>query len=170
MELRELRREDAPRMLEWMHDTSVVCYMGTDFASKTLEDCERFIISARNDHTYFHRAIVNEEDLYMGTVSLKHINSAKGYAEFAITVRKDAMGGGYAGFGMREILRYGLEELGLRQIYWCVSRQNERAIRFYAKNGYQKMEKLPEEEDIDLTDYSEEQIASFYWYLIERND
>lgn len=169
MNLRELKPKDASRMLEWMHDASVVCYMGTDFASKTLEDCEHFILSAQSDHTHLHRAIVDEEDLYMGTVSLKNIDSVKGHAEFAITVRKDAMGGGYASFGMREILRYGLEKLGLRQIYWCVSRENERAIRFYAKNGYQKMEKLPVEKNINLTSYSEKEIASFYWYLLERN-
>lgn len=106
MNLRELKPQDAPLMLEWMQDASVVQYMGTDFASKTLEDCETFIQSSQNDSEFLHRAIVDEEDIYMGTVSLKHIDPLKRCAEFAITIRKDAMGKGYSDFGMRETMSF----------------------------------------------------------------
>lgn len=57
-------------------------------------------------------------------------------AEFAITICRDAMGMGYSKFGMHEIIRYGFEELDLANIYWCVSPENKRAIKFYDKNGY----------------------------------
>ena len=43
MKLRNLILEDAPLMLEWMHDKSVVAHLGTNFAEKTLADCQRFI-------------------------------------------------------------------------------------------------------------------------------
>ena len=36
MRLRQLRMEDAPLMLEWMHDYDVVSKLKTDFMSKTL--------------------------------------------------------------------------------------------------------------------------------------
>ena len=38
MHLRRLELKDAPLMLEWMHDTSVVGLLRTNFASKTIED------------------------------------------------------------------------------------------------------------------------------------
>ena len=70
----------------------------------------------------------------MGTVSLKNIEN--GTAEFAITVRKGAMGKGVSKYAMSEIIRIGLEELNLKSVYWCVSPENKRAVKFYDKNGY----------------------------------
>ena len=37
-------------------------------------------------------AITDDNDEYMGTVSLKNINYTDSFAEFAITVRRTAMG------------------------------------------------------------------------------
>lgn len=128
-------------MLEWMHDPSVVENLQANFASKTLNDCECFISSAQNLETDLHMAVVDAEDTYMGTVSLKHI----GYdtAEFAITVRASAMGHGYSRFAMQSILEYGIRELELQEIYWCVSPANKRAVRFYDKNGYVRTDEIP---------------------------
>ena len=39
-----------------------------------------------------HMAITDDNDEYMGTVSLKNINYIDSFAEFAITVRRTAMG------------------------------------------------------------------------------
>ena len=121
-------------MLEWMHDKSVVENLRANFLSKTIEDCEGFILSSQVDKENINLAIVDEEDNYMGTVSLK--NCQKDSAEFGITVRTAAMGKGYAKAAMEEIIRVGFEELGMEQIYWCVSPENKRAVRFYDKNGY----------------------------------
>lgn len=35
--------KDAPLMLEWMHDESVIKFMQTDFKAKTEEDSVKFI-------------------------------------------------------------------------------------------------------------------------------
>ena len=43
MNLRKLEIKDAPLMLEWMHDKSVVEDLRTNFLTKTIEDCENFI-------------------------------------------------------------------------------------------------------------------------------
>lgn len=141
--LRNLKKADAPLMLEWMHDGSVVEWMEADFASKTLADCERFIENSQTDETNINKAIVDENDEYMGTVSLKHVDREAGHAEFAITVRKAAMGKGYSRQGMADIIKYGFEEVGLKQIYWYVKKVNERAVRFYDKNGYPRVDSLP---------------------------
>ena len=58
-------------MMEWMHDASVVEFMQANFKEKTLEDCERFIAQSLEDFENLHLAIANDEDEYMGTVSLK---------------------------------------------------------------------------------------------------
>lgn len=162
MKLRKLERKDAPFMLEWMHDPAVAENMQTDFANKTIEDCETFIDIGRRDKENIHLAIVDDNDEYMGTVSLKHITAFE--AEFAITVRKSAMGKGYSQYGMEEIIRYGFCDLGIEAIYWCVSPENRRAIRFYDKNGYQRAE-LPEK---CPGGYLPEQSRRYIWYKVEK--
>lgn len=146
-------------MLEWMHDKSVVEKLRTDFMSKTIEDCEGFIVSSQDDKGNLHLAIVDENDCYMGTVSLKNIREKS--AEFGITVRTAAMGKGYSKAAMEQMLRKGFEELGLEQIYWCVSPENKRAVRFYDKNGYETVEAEQLEE---IEDYTQEQIKAYQWY------
>lgn len=128
-------------MLAWMHDEDVVGKLRGDFASKTLEDCCRFIESSISA-TDIHLAIASDTDEYMGTVSLKHIQ--EGSAEFAITVRAEAMGRGYSWFGMEAILDKAFNELNLESVYWCVSRKNERAVRFYDKHNFHEVVDVPQ--------------------------
>lgn len=158
MHLRPLEQTDAPRMLEWMHDPDVVGHLSANFAEKTLADCQRFIASAADQTTDLHLAIADSQDTYMGTVSLKHI--ADGTAEFAITVHKEAMGNGFSRFAMAQILQMGLQQLSA--IYWCVSPDNRRAVRFYDKNGYARTTCVPQR----IRDfYTPEQLESLIWYV-----
>lgn len=160
MHLRNLNITDAPRMLEWMHDPDVVGHLAANFAEKTLDDCKRFIDWANSTQDDLHLAVADENDEYMGTVSLKHIHG--GTAEFAVTVRACAMGKGYSAFGMDAILKKGKQELGLTAIYWCVSQKNARAVRFYDKNGYTRTQQVP---GSVLSAYSEAQLSDFIWYV-----
>lgn len=160
MKMRNLEEKDAPFMLEWMHDESVVEFLSANFAAKTIDDCKAFIQSACTE-TDVNMAVVDDNDEYMGTVSLKHIQNQT--AEFAITFRKCAMGKGYSTYGIRSIIEYGLEELGLNSIYWCVSPDNARAVRFYDKNGYNRVDSSI----LNIVgDYSPEQIDYFIWYQV----
>ena len=148
-------------MLEWMHDESVVQNLKTNFLSKTIEDCLSFISSAQDDKENLHLAIVDEKDEYMGTVSLKHITADS--AEFGITVRACAMGKGYASFAMKEMLRKGFEQYHLQKIYWCVDPDNLRAVRFYDKNGYKRIET-----PLEAQGYTQEEKRRFLWYEATR--
>lgn len=165
MRLRNLELRDAEYMLEWMHDPTVVINLKTNFSRMTIEDCESFIRIAQVDTKNLHMAIVDENDDYMGTVSLKNIYC--GQAEFAITIRKSAMGKGYAQFGMREILRRGIKELGLGLIYWCVAPENVRARRFYNKSRYQE---VMADTLKNVGGYTEQQKKSYIWYVYTKND
>lgn len=161
MKLRKLERKDAELMLEWMHDKNVVENLNANFAEKKIEDCIAFIEYSNSTDIDLHLAIVDDDDIYMGTVSLKHIDKNNGNAEFAVTVRKAAMGKGFSKYGMAEILSLGINELKLKSVFWCVSSSNARAVRFYDKNGYTRVENVPES---ILSNYDSETLKSFIWY------
>lgn len=163
MNIRKLNYKDAPFMLEWMHDESVVKDLQTNFLSKTIEDCMDFIQSTQTDHQNYHLAVVDDNDTYMGTVSLKNI--IEDSAEFAITIRKEAMGKGISRYAMDEMLKIGIEQIGLKTIYWCVSPDNRRAIRFYDKNHYKRFNiNISRILNIINNFYTQEQIEHYIWY------
>ena len=120
-----------------MHDKSVTANMQADFSGKTAEDCENFIRGSWEETNNLHLAIADDQDTYMGTVSLKHITEKA--AEFAVIVRTSAMGRGLSAKAMEEIIEIGLGRLRLEYIYWCVLPENIRAVKFYEKNGYQRV-------------------------------
>ena len=162
MKLRSLKLEDAAPMLEWMHDASVVSHMGTNFASKTEADCLRFIENSLTDTENVNLAIADEDDIYLGTVSLKHMDPQRREAEFAITIRACAMGKGVSRFAMESILEQGFSQWNLRRIYWCVSPENVRAVRFYDKNGYPRVDAGT----LNTAHYTPEQVRTYLWYAI----
>lgn len=165
MRLRNLEKKDAPLMLEWMHDKNVVSQLRTNFLSKTMEDAVAFIEQAKDTQENLHLAIVSDEDEYMGTVSLKNVNYDKKIAEFGITVRAEAMTHGYAWFGMRSILEKAFSEFNLDCVYWCVSRQNKRAVRFYDKHNFH--------ETLDISPTMRqgyEDIPNLKWYSALKGD
>lgn len=164
MRLRYLEVKDVPFMLEWMHDPIVTKYLNTNFANKTREDVISFINKSISDEDV-HLAVVSDADEYMGTVSLKHIDQANHNAEFAISMRKAAMGHGYAWFGIRAIIEKGFTEYGLDSIYWCVRRDNTRAVRFYDKhNFHEAIDVLPSV----LARYNDDR--DYKWYSVIKGD
>ena len=163
MFLRKLEIKDAPLMLAWMHDRSVTSNLRADFASKTLQDAENYIRLSWDDNENVNLAIASDEDEYMGTVSLKHMED--GNAEFAITVRAEAMGRGYSWFGMESIIEKAFNEYGLESVYWCVSRDNIRAVRFYDKHNFHEALDIPQKV---LDRY--EGIKNLKWYSALKGD
>lgn len=163
MYLRELELRDAPLMLSWMHDKSVTKDLHSNFAVKTIEDCENFIRNSWEDKDNLNLAIASDADEYMGTVSLKHIED--GSAEFAITVRAEAMHHGYSWFGMERIIEKAFDVLGLDCVYWCVSRNNKRAVRFYDKHNFHEALDIPKKV---LNRYRD--VKDLKWYSILKGD
>ena len=171
MKLRKLEIKDAEKMHEWMHDESVVEHLKADFSQKTISDCIDFIKQSKAKHDSHNYAIVDDNDEYMGTVSLKNIN--KGRAEFAIVVRSVAMGKGYAVWAINEILRIGFVDLRLKIIYWCVSLDNKRANRFYKKLNFCEFS-FDNQNDLkkDLIKnniYTVDEIDNYKWYFAGNN-
>lgn len=135
MKIRKLEEKDAISMLEWMHDPNVVEFFEVDFKSKTMEDAKNFITNSFNDKNQNY-AIVNDDDKYVGTISLKNIDMKNRNAEYAISISASAMGKGISKKATDLLLRYAFDELKLNRIYLCVSADNIRAIKFYEKYGF----------------------------------
>ena len=140
MRLRELQIKDAPFMLEWMSDEDLTSGLHSDYSTKTIEEVEAFIRAADHLPDERHYAVVSDEDEYMGTVSLRHIDHEDAVAEFAIVMRRLALKKGYAMHGMIEALDIAFNELKLNSVYWRVRAGNARAIRFFIKHGFNMLD------------------------------
>ena len=143
MRLRTLEEKDASLMLGWMHDATVNQYFHVDFAQMTLADALQFIRSSQTE-TDRHYAICDDADEYQGTISLKHIQRDAKTAEYAIVLRREAQGKGFASFATREIFRIAFAELALREIRLNVLADNHRAQRFYEHMGFRRTSVPPD--------------------------
>lgn len=133
--LRRLKIDDGYHMLEWMHQPNVSIYFQEDFEHYDIDKVELFIrqsISKTNKHF----AIVDINDEYLGTISLKNIDYVNLNAEYAIVLRECAMHTGCSREATLELLEYGFNELGLNKIYLKVLANNTRAINFYKKMNF----------------------------------
>lgn len=136
MKLRKLKEKDADKMLAWMHDAGINDIFAKNFASLTKADVIKFIKNSQQDSKNIHLACVNDDDEYLGTVSLKNIDQDDKNAEYAISFTSEARGTGAAKFATHEILRVAFEDLKLHKVYLDVLDSNLRAIKFYYKIGF----------------------------------
>ena len=139
--LRELKEQDAEGMLEWMHSEESKKFFKKNMQAITLDQAIEFCRNAEIPKTILngvslHFAVADENDEYLGTISLKNINTETKSAEYAISMREKACGKGISVKATTELLRYGFEECKLHRIYLNVLAENKRAIRFYEKCGF----------------------------------
>lgn len=136
IKLRKLLEKDAENMLEWMHYEENKQIFQNDFMSKTKEDVLGFINNSYNEISK-NFAVINDDDEYLGTISLKNIDQTNHNAEYAISMRKKARGTGAASEATKLILDFAFDELKLHKVYLCVLNTNLRAKKFYEKIGFQ---------------------------------
>lgn len=132
--LRELQEKDIEGMLEWMHDPGINCFFRFNAQDMDYDKAYQFI--SQKNNTTKHFAIVNSDDEYLGTISLKEIDLKNRKAEYAISIRRKYHGTGVATAATDLILKYAYEELQLHRVYLNVLSDNARAIRFYEKYGF----------------------------------
>ena len=135
--LRPLRLEDAKRMLEWMRDPDITKYLQIGGPDTSKESVEAFIRNSADECTNLHRAVINRDGEYLGTISLKHIDKDKGEAEYAISMHKSALGSGAAAQASRLLLEMAFVQFDLKRVYLNVLSVNQRAVKFYEKFGFQ---------------------------------
>lgn len=135
IKLRKLNYKDIDGMLEWMRDIDIAKNFRFDAKNKSKADIEKFI---DNSFCYDeqHFAIVNMNNEYLGTISLKNIDLNNKKAEYAICLRKKAIGTGIAREATEKLFEYAYNHLHLHKIYLNVFEENERANQFYKKIGF----------------------------------
>lgn len=159
--LRPLEEKDAARMTEMMHDAVTIRYLQIGGADYTEDTALRFIRSTVDESVNLHRAVVNLNDEYQGTISLKNIDLEKKEAEYAISMHPDAQGKGAAKAATAEILNIAFNELHLNRVYLNVLAENLRANKFYKKVGFSYSHTTQ-------MNFHQE-VKSLNWYFIEYN-
>lgn len=134
--LRKLEEKDIDGMLEWMHDESLNRWFKNRFSEMNYGQVADFVKNSFNSENQ-NWAITDENDRYMGTISLKNISVSDRNAEYAIITRKCAHGTGLAYKATKEVIRYAFDELKLHRVYLNVLEENGRANNFYRKCGFQ---------------------------------
>ena len=139
MFLRRLQENDAEGMLDWMNDPDIQKNFRIDMGKRNRDDVLQFIRAAQTepeDGKSIHYAVADEDNRYLGTISLKNVNLIDNNAEYAISMRKCAQGRGIATAATKEILRLAFEEFDLKRVYLNVLSTNSRAIHLYEKSGF----------------------------------
>ena len=72
------------------------------------------------------------------------------------------MGKGYSIKALQEIFAIGANDYNVRLFYWCVSPFNDRANRFYTKNGFKRFNPNGK-----IEGYTDKEIKTYYWYKYE---
>ena len=136
MKLRMLELKDTPGIFEWMKDPECNKHFRFDPDKVTMESVKEFIKKAEKDPVNQHYAITNENDEYLGTISLKNINENDGNAEYAVALRSSVSGKGLGYKATMAVLDIAFNEMKLNRVYLNVWPENERAIALYIKCGF----------------------------------
>ena len=131
--LRHLKLEDRPFMKEWMLDPDVTQFFR--FSTYDEDRVTQFILESQQNEQSRHYAIVDENDEYLGTISLKHIDFINLHAEYAIVLRKKVWGKGIGSLATSLILEQA-QLLKLHKVYLNVLSSNTVAIRLYRRVGF----------------------------------
>ena len=143
--LRELNIKDSKRMLDLMHDRSIQNCFKKNMNAMSLEDTEQFIQKFGNAresldcNRVLHLAIaLDDNDLYVGTVSLKNVDIISKNAEFAIVTMRECRGCGVGKEAMSNMLDIAFNRLQLNKVYLNVISNNITAISLYEKMNFRK--------------------------------
>lgn len=139
MRLRKLEERDAEGMLEWMEDPEINKNFRFSTENKNLQDVLQFIREAETTPVggkSIHYAIADENDEYLGTISLKNINMSDKNAEYAISLRAKAQGKGIALQATKLLLKKAFVDYNLERVYLNVLADNIKAIKLYENSGF----------------------------------
>lgn len=161
--IRKLEKKDIPFMIEWMSDKELTKYLQNDFEKYANYECQEKFIESSFDNTNKNFAIVNENDEYLGSISLKNIDLKKEEAEYAICLRKDLIGKDISKYATNQILNYAFSVLGLQKVYLYVPTENIRANKFYGKYGFHFDECKPQSLEI------KGKLNDINWYSITKD-
>jgi len=138
--LRPLQKADAPLLYQWITDRELVIHNAPYFpVSET--DHEGWVermMTKRSDLVIFVIEELNS-GVAIGTCQLLNINWIHRSAELQIRIGSTIhQGKGYGSEAVQQLCTFGFSDLNLHRIYLHVFADNHRAIRAYAKCGFEK--------------------------------
>ena len=136
--LRELERKDLVEINRWRNDPELIESLGAPFRYINLTVDEKWFESYMNSRNSSVRcAIVSEEDIILGLVSLVLIDNINRSAELHIMIGlKENQGKGLGSFAVNEMLAHAFYNLNLHRVYLSVLETNLRAQHLYEKTGF----------------------------------
>ena len=135
IQLRTLSLDDLPLMKEWMMDKEVTQYFR--FNGYNESKVTQYIKDSLVDTQNRHFAIVDANNTYLGTISLKNIDLVNKHAEYAIVLRKPFWGKGVGKQASLLLIDFA-KQIGMHKIYLNVLSTNTSAIQLYEKLGFRK--------------------------------
>ena len=136
--LRELERKDLAEINKWRNDPELISELGAPFRYININVDEKWFdsyMSSRN--TAVRCAIVSEDDVILGLVSLVSIDNLNRSAEFHIMIgSKENQGKGIGTFAVKEMLNHAFNDLNLHRVYLTALETNQRAQHLYEKMGF----------------------------------
>lgn len=144
IKLRHLKESDAEYMHEWMQDRDIQKCFRKRMNEMTVEQVKDFCCEASNSFQKQictgesrHWAIVEDDnDEYLGTISLKEIDLENRNAEYAVVMRKEVQGKGIGLQATNLLLDIAFNQMKLHKVYLNVLEDNLRAIRMYERAGF----------------------------------
>ena len=140
MRLRPPQEADLPLFVRWFNDAEVRYWLAvSEDPQLTLEAERDWYEETRSDPGRVVWCIETSEGRPIGNVGLHAIDETHGRATLGIALgERELWGRGYGREAVRQALRYGFEELGLRRVDLNVDEDNVRAIRCYQGCGFTK--------------------------------
>lgn len=138
--LRELTLNDVEDRFQWCLDKEFTKHLNMPqkyppFSKEETMSWIKMCINKTNG--YEQKAIVTEEEKHISWIDLKNIDKLNKHAELGVAIGDKAYWGkGYGFSAMKEMLKWGFNELDLNKIWLRVEVDNEKAIKSYKKIGY----------------------------------
>ena len=138
LKIREITKEDVPRLYELYADKEITYYMENLFPDigQETEYTENYI---KNVYEFYGYGIwlitLKDSGLVIGRAGLEYKESFDGL-ELGFMLGKDYQNKGYAYEACSAIIKYGLEELGVNNYCAVVHRDNTKSIKLCEKLGF----------------------------------
>jgi len=144
LELREFELSDQDAVQEYAGDPAVTRW--TSWGPNTPE-MTRSVLRMwseerkRRPRVEWPMAVVRRDDgVLVGGTGLTHVNWESGEAEFGYVLRRSAWKCGFATEAGREVVRWALDELGLKRLIAHCSPENAASLRVLEKLGFRGQE------------------------------
>ncbi|MBW4438209.1 MAG: GNAT family N-acetyltransferase [Pleurocapsa minor GSE-CHR-MK-17-07R] len=140
--LRQMTMADVPAIQVLISDPRVMRYMGKDPTDDIQASVEKVERNQRNFKalTEIRWALTLKADsdsLFLGDVSLHHINTYDSHAELGYALGHDHWGKGLMNEAIQAVLGFGFGPLGMHRIEANIDIENARSKAVLERNGFQ---------------------------------